>query len=191
MMMIRGSARVLGVALAAAPLVVSCGDNVKPQASPDAPAPDAAGPAATAIPLSTPDGSFYTAMVAIGTQMFALDVDTGSTTIGVAGASCTGCTGISPLYMPGGAAADDNRTASTTYGDGSKWSGEVFTDMVGLGSVTPQVGVGFVNITSETSFFDGNMNLYQGIFGLGPSDLLEPGTTSYLDAKAVASGNPT
>ena len=30
------------------------------------------------------------------------------------------------------------------------------------------------------------MNFYQGIFGLGPSDLLEPGTTSYLDAVKTA-----
>src|SRR6185312_7479776 len=77
---------------------------------------------------------------------------------------------------------DDMRSASTQYGDGSKWSGEIFTDMTALGTVMPQVSVKFVNITGETGFFDGNMNLYQGIFGLGPSRLLEPGTSSYLDA---------
>src|SRR4029079_19517236 len=105
-------------------------------------------------------------------QTFALDVDTGSTTIGVAGASCTACTGLSPLYAPVAASTDDMKTASTQYGDGSTWAGEIFTDMVALGSVMPQVGVGFVNITGESGFFDGNQNLYQGIFGLGPSLLL-------------------
>lgn len=164
--------------------IAGCGDNLEPTAAPDAAAPDAAKPAGTAIPLTTPDGTFYTAQVTIGAQMFALDVDTGSTTIGVAGASCAGCTtaGVSPLYMPGTGAMDSMRTAKTQYGDGSGWSGEIFTDMVALGSVMPEVGVGFVNITTESGFFDGNMNLYQGIFGLGPSLLLEPGTTSYLDA---------
>jgi hypothetical protein len=180
-MTIRRAVRLLVVA--AAPIAASCGDNLEPHAAaPDATAVDApAGPTATAIPLTSPDGSFYTANIDIGSQTFALDVDTGSTTIGVAGATCSACTGISPLYTPGTGATDGMRTASTQYGDGSKWSGEVFTDVVGVGAA-PHVGVGFVNITGQTSFFDGNMNFYQGIFGLGPSVLLEPGTTSYLDA---------
>ena len=89
-------------------------------------------------------------MVNIGSQTFALDVDTGSTTIGVAGASCTACTGISPLYTPGSAAMDGMRTAKTQYGDGSTWAGEVFSDMVALGTVAPAVGVGFVTITNQS-----------------------------------------
>jgi hypothetical protein len=176
----RRPSRVLGLSLVS---IVACGDNVKPQATPDAAPPvDAPGQTVTAIPLTSPGGVFYTANVTIGGQTFALDVDTGSTTIGVAGSACTACTGVSPLYTPGDGAMDTMRTASTQYGDGSTWSGEIFTDMVALGSVMPEVAVGFVNITGENGFFDGNMNLYQGIFGLGPSLLLEPGTTSYLDA---------
>src|SRR6478609_664957 len=141
--------RTLCLSLTVAPLLVSCGDNIKAAAvAPDAPAPDAALPFANAIPLTSPDGSFYTAMITIGEQMFALDVDTGSTTIGVAGASCTACTGISPLYTPGAGAADKMRTASTQYGDGSMWSGEVFSDMVAAGAA-PSASVGFVNITGE------------------------------------------
>src|SRR6476619_5679141 len=98
--------RILRLSIVAVPLL-ACGDNQKQASSPDAAAtPDAASNVGTAIPLTTPDGSFYTAMVTIGSQMFALDVDTGSTTVGVAGASCSACTGISPLYAPGTSAMD-------------------------------------------------------------------------------------
>jgi Eukaryotic aspartyl protease len=143
------------------------------------------------IPLATPtgadQGSFYTATLNASGASFLLDIDTGSTVTGIAGSACTTCTGLSPLYMPGTGAMDTGRTDSAMYADGSGWSGKIYSDSVGLGHGTADVGVGFVSITSQNMFFSGNE--YQGIFGLGPDALLDPGTTAYFD-KLVATGVP-
>jgi hypothetical protein len=176
---------VLGAVLGAS-LLAACGDNH--EAAPDAPAVVAPsfGPSA-AFPLLSGDGEFYTANVTIGGQTFALDLDTGSTTTGVAQTSCTDCAGLSPMYSPSATATDTHGSASTQYGDGSTWAGEIFTDSVGLGNDTPNVNLSFVAINTEDGFFDDNGNLYQGILGLGPDDLLERGTNSFVD-KVVAAG---
>lgn len=183
------------VAIAAAG---GCGDNQPaPVGQPDATvliqdaAVDApAMSALAALPLTTPDGSYYNAPLTIGTQTFLVDVDTGSTSTAVAGMTCTQCTGISPLYAPGGTAVDQMRMASTAYADGSRWKGEIFTDDMGFGHGTPTVNVAFVGITSQHTFFD-PANTDQGILGLGPSELLEDGTTSIVDALAAAHETPT
>jgi hypothetical protein len=150
----------------------------------DGAGPDAAGPpdGVIAITLTTPDGTFYTAPVKVGTQVFAMDVDTGSTTTGVAASTCSTCTGagVSPLYTPGGGATDLHQQAQTYYADGSGWSGEVYTDTMSLQQGTPEVPVAFAAMTSQDQFFYPG-NDYQGILGLGPNELLESGTTSYLD----------
>jgi hypothetical protein len=57
--------------------------------------------------------------------------------------------------------------------------------MVGLGHGTPNVSLDFVEFTSQTKFFYGNE--YQGILGLGPAALLDPGTTSYFSELTAAS----
>jgi hypothetical protein len=160
--------------------------------SPDAPAgnPDAARDAPAmgsngvyAIPLTTPAGSdqglFYTPTLTTEGASFLLDLDTGSTDTGIAGTSCTTCTGLSPLYKPGTAATDTKMMDSVQYADGSMWSGEVYTDTVGLGHGSPSVTLNLVEITSQTSFFANNE--YQGILGVGPDALLGTGTTAYLD----------
>jgi hypothetical protein len=143
-----------------------------------------------AIPLGTPagqdQGSFYTAPFTAAGATFQLDLDSGSTTTGVAGMSCTTCTGLSPLYTPGTGATDTNKTASTQYADGSGWGGEIFSDMVGLGAGTPNVAVKFVSITSQMGGFFASSNEYQGILGMGPDALLENNTTSYFDAVTQA-----
>jgi hypothetical protein len=51
----------------------------------------------------------------------------------------------------------------------------------------PDVTLDFVSISTQRQFFQGNGN--QGIIGLGPTELLEPGTTSYFDAVTKA-GTP-
>src|SRR5690348_3727149 len=70
-----------------------------------------------AIPLGTPtgadQGAFYTAPFTAAGATFQLDLDSGSTTTGVAGMTCTTCTGLSPLYTPGSGATDTHKTAST------------------------------------------------------------------------------
>ena len=137
------------------------------------------------IPLSSPDGTFYTAQTTLGAQAFAMVVDTGSSTAAVAGSSCTGC-GVTPSYMPGATAMDQHHTASAQYGSGS-WMGEIFKDNLGLGAGTPAVSVALASITSQMTFFDGNQDAFQGLLGLGGDGLLVSGTTSYLDA-VTASG---
>ena len=168
-------------------LATACSSNTSNDSSaPDAATktPDAPGlQAGTAmIPLSTPSGedqgSFYTAVLTASGAMFTLDLDTGSTTTGIAAKTCTGCTGMSPLYTPAATATDQHKTASTQYADDSGWSGEIFADQVGLGNGSPNVMLDFVAISQQQQFFAGNE--YQGILGLGPTELLENGTTSYF-----------
>ncbi len=169
-------------------LVAGCGggDNKN---SPDA-APDAAPifPGGAAIPLATPDGSFYSVLLGINSVNFALDIDTGSASAGIAAATCTGCP-VTPLYTPGAAAVDTHTTATTQYADGSGWSGEVITDKVGLAHSTPEVNVSFVAISTQMNGFFAD-NSYQGILGLGPAELLEGSTTSLVDAVQAAGVKP-
>ncbi|MGE5184043.1 MAG: pepsin-like aspartyl protease, partial [Acidobacteriota bacterium] len=138
-------------------LVAACGGSdhgAGPDAArgPDA-APDAAPPpgGVTAIALSSPDGTFYTAQTAIGPQSFAMVVDTGSSTAAVAGSSCSGCA-VNPRYMPGTSATDMHMAANAQYGSGS-WSGEIYKDKLGLGGGTPAVDVALASINSEMTFF--------------------------------------
>ncbi len=183
-------------AVALALFLVACGssdhdgtDTSHPDASSQGTTPDAAvdaPPAATdyvTVPLQTPDGSFWGPTVTIGGQPFFMDLDTGSTTIGVAGATCTTCTGVSPLYTPGTTATDAHLTASTEYADNSGWHGEVYSDAVNVKTGTMDVALNLVEITSQTDFFDGNV--YQGIFGMGDTFNAEPHTDAFMN-KAVA-----
>ncbi len=141
------------------------------------------GPAGDAIPLASPDGADfeYTAQVTVGSQTFTMSIDTGSTTLGLAGTGCAGCTSVSPLYAPSASAMATGQKANTTYEDGSGWSGPVYSDMVGLGNGTPSVSVELVEITKSKMFFDGQ-NDYQGILGLGPQGNAVNGTTGYMPA---------
>jgi hypothetical protein len=141
------------------------------------------GAAGAAIPLASPDGADfeYTAQVTVGNQTFAMSIDTGSTTIGLAGSGCSGCTAVSPLYAPSSSAMATGKKATTSYEDGSGWSGPIYADSVGLGNGTPSVSLDLVQITKANMFFDGE-NDYQGILGLGPQGNAENGTTAYLPA---------
>jgi len=144
---------------------------------PDAPTSQAG---VAAIPLVGLGGA-YTAKLSLGGQPFDVVVDTGSTSTGVAAATCTNCN-VHPAYMPG-TATDLNHTASSQYGSGS-WKGEVFEDSAVMGT-KPGVPLDFASITSQTGFFQGSA--YQGILGLGPDGLLLPYTTSYL-TKLISAG---
>ncbi len=170
-----------------------------PQGTDDASMPADAGPPADgavepsgvfAIPLSTPtgddQGEFYTPSLTASGKTFLLDLDTGSTVTGIAGTGCTTCTGMSPLYAPAAGATATGKTDSAQYADGSGWSGSVYADKVGLGHGSPDVTLDFVDITAQMGgFFAGNE--YQGILGMGPGALLDPGTTAY-PAQVVAAG---
>jgi len=173
---------IAGILLSAA---AACGNSS--HNSPDGPAVDAAPDAfkvgVQAIPLTTPDGTYYNVALAMGAGTFALDLDTGSTSVGVAGSTCTGC-GVTPLYNAS-TGTDTHLTAMTQYADGTGWSGEIYTDNVSLGHETPSVKLAFVDITAQQGgFFDGSD--YQGIMGLGPQQNAEDGTTAYVDAASTA-----
>jgi hypothetical protein len=144
-------------------------------------APSAPGEYVT-VPLQSPDASFWGPTIKIGGEPFFMDLDTGSTTIGVAGATCTKCTGVSPLYTPT-TGTDMHLTASTEYEDNSGWSGEIFADTVNVGAGSTDVALNLVEITSQTDFFD--QNSYQGILGMGDTSNAEPNTDAYMN-KAVA-----
>lgn len=169
-------------------LLAACGDSN--DATPDGAAAVDSGPpdGVIAIPLTSLGQAAYTGQVAIGGQPFTAIIDTGSSTLAVAGSTCTNC-GVTPSYAPGASAADQHKTASAQYGDGSKWTGEVFTDGVQLGGAA-NVNVAFASINSGAGFFRSLTGAgpaeYQGILGLGPDGALLAGTTSYADATFAA-----
>jgi hypothetical protein len=158
------------VALAAC----SGGRDTAPDALPD-PAPGIVDLSLTAL-----DAEAYTVPFTVGGQPFNAFLDTGSTTMAVAATACDCET--SPLYTPGSAATDQDVTATGYYSSGATWSGEVYSDVVALAGL-PRVPVDFVAVSSQSDLFRTNV---QAILGFGPSDLLVPGTTSYLDALGSA-----
>ena len=172
---------VLGMLVA--PLVGGCG-NSGDGAQPDAPAqgdaqgtPDAAPlpSGVVAVPLASIGGG-YSGPLRFGAETFQAIVDTGSSSTGVAAATCTGCN-VQPEYATTGAAVDKHQTASSTYGDGTGWKGEVFEDTASIGD-GPAVALDFAAIQSSQGFF--RQGSYQGIIGLGPDAALLPHTTSYV-----------
>ena len=187
--------------------VVACGDsnNNSNTNKPDAPKPDApraidaplpdAPPAPTglvAIPLTSLDELSYTGPVTVGGQPFAMIMDTGSTTLGVAGSACASC-GVSPTYTPGESAIDEHAEGSSTYADGTGWDGEIFRDFAQLGSAA-DVDMALVDISTSNNFFRSFTGAggaqYQGILGLGPTVNAIQGTDGYID-QAFAAGEPS
>ncbi len=140
---------------------------------------------AVEFPLtSVEDGVAYTASITIGgTQTFALDVDTGSTTLGVAATVCAGC-GVTPEYTPGAAAIDRHETTSALYGDGTSWMGEVFSDTVEVAGDN-NVTMKFASINMESGFFRGN-NDDQGIIGFGGIALATMNADSFIAQRKAA-----
>ncbi|HEY3808190.1 MAG TPA: pepsin-like aspartic protease [Kofleriaceae bacterium] len=145
-------------------------------------------PSSTAVALLHAPGE-YTANAQIGSQTFALLVDTGSTTTAVADASCSECSQIvSPLYTPGGSAKDTGHHTTATYADGTQWTGEIYVDQVGLGSGSPAVPLELAAITAEIFFFKDDTT--QGILGVGTPETLLDDTTSYPQT-VTESGGPS
>ena len=164
---------------------------------PDAGADDA-GTAPVALPLLGCPQEGYAAAFTIGGQAFQLVVDTGSAELAVASASCSDCTGVSPLYTPGPAAVDQGATASVNYVSGSGWSGEIYQDTVGLEGFAITAPLDFVAIDSQRGgFFSfdgcsfGNVPFAaEGIAGFGPAALAEPGTQEIVAAFAAGGVPP-
>ncbi len=157
-----------------------------------------------AVPLKGCFASDYTARVELGDGSgYQLIVDTGSTTLAVAASACTNCAGISPSYTPTVKATDDQTTTSGVYGDGSSWSGEVFTDVVSMGSAN-DVRMAFATIDRQSmsrnsgrNFFNASYcsgsavsNTSQGIIGFASKKLALAHTDAYLDGLQTATTLP-
>jgi len=89
--------------------------------------------AASPVPLIGCPFADFTIPVAIGASTFELLVDTGSSTLAVAGAACQSCAGVSPLWQATTAVSiNQHRMAAGMYGDGSGWRADVWRDTVRL-----------------------------------------------------------
>jgi hypothetical protein len=139
---------------------------------------------AVTVPLTGCAGPGYAATFEVGSQTFALTVDTGSGTLAVASASCAGC-GVSPTYSPGPSGMDQQKQTSDTYVLGS-WNGEVYSDSVQLVGLDASVSMDFGAIDSQAGFFSDAGCAFgtipfapQGIVGFGPMGLASPGTTAF------------
>lgn len=149
-------------------------------------------PKLAAVPLTNPNGGFWGAQLSVGSQSFFVDVDTGSATTAVAGVGCSTCAsvGVSPLYKPGATATDDRLPATSMYLDMSGWSGEVFTDRVGLGQGTPSMPLAIGDISTNLMGFFSD-NAYQGILGLAAPEAALPHTGAYFDLAEQSGAVPT
>jgi hypothetical protein len=145
-----------------------------------------------AVPLEACIPLVYTAPVTIGSQTFQLNVDTGSTSLGVASTMCGTSCGVSPEYTPGASAVDDKQMATSQYGTGS-WTGEIYTDSVGFAS-DPSIPLNFVAIDSQSMFFTPGIQCgtsgqgYQGIIGFDRASAELAGTNAFFDQFVTAKG---
>ena len=116
----------------------------------------------------------FSAEIDLGGSPFQLLVDTGSPGLAVAAAGCTTCTsdGVTTLYQPGATATDLHEPTMGYYDGGNMtWSGEAYTDLVGVGTTSSAMTVNA--ITSEKNFFFPNScTAFDGISGMqGTSSL--------------------
>ncbi|HEY1546251.1 MAG TPA: pepsin-like aspartic protease [Kofleriaceae bacterium] len=147
------------------------------------------GPPPPAFALKSAATTAYTLNVTIGgSQSFDVDLDTGSTTMGVVGGGCSDCTNITPVYTPDATAMDQGSAIMAEYGLGD-WTGEVYSDtVVATGDTLAPFKMSFAVIDSQMDFF-GTEDFDQGILGFGPPQLAYPGTDAYVADRATAGSN--
>jgi Eukaryotic aspartyl protease len=206
----------VGIGLGAI-LVAGCGSSWSHETDDGGPSPDGRGamdstakdatddeslhPGLVTVPLSGVAGcSDYTAHVAIGpVAQFELTVDTGSTTLAVAGVSCTDCLEVSPRYGPGSSAVDEHQSASASYAGGWAWTGEIYEDSVSMGTPSASTRVKLAAIDRLTGdYFDfvippacgpsGTVYSSQGTIGLAPGSDAVNGTNGFFDQFLAAYG---
>ena len=161
-------------------IVLGCGGPIDGGEAPDGgthPA-DAAETSSGFALTSEEGGLVYTAGLTVGMQQFSVVVDTGSTTLGIAGSTCSNC-GVTPEYTPGTGAVDQHTTSMATYGDDSMWSGENYSDKVAITGDSDAVTMDFAVMSSQTNFFQQGEG-DEGILGLAGSGLAITGTDSYI-----------
>ena len=134
-------------------------------------------------PLTSIESVSYTANITVGSQTFDVIVDTGSTTLGIAGSTCSNCN-VTPAYTPGSTATDQHSTSTAVYGDMSMWMAENFSDQVAVTGDTT-VTMRFADITSQSGFFREGFPS-QGILGFAGERIASPGTDSYIGERMTA-----
>ena len=110
----------------------------------------------TSVPLGGCHTLYWTNVSLGNDQNFALIVDSGSSTLAVAAATCSSCTGITPKYTPGSTAMDSAHQTRAVYGDSqgtTGWSGEVYTEQVMIPGVDVSIDMSIAAITSQNQFF--------------------------------------
>lgn len=89
----------------------------------------------------------------VGGQSFNCQVDTGSTSLGIATTACTACGGVKAFYNP----ATSGTLLSTgdltsRFGDGASWTGNGYRDVAAVDGSTAASMV-LVGITTQSMFF--------------------------------------
>jgi hypothetical protein len=141
------------------------------------------GGSSTGYALTSVQSVAYTANITIGSQPFDVIVDTGSTTLAIAGTACGNCD-VAPEYTPGSGASDQHSTSSAVYGDDTMWDAENFSDKVSITGDTTMT-MRFAEITSQNGFFRAGFP-NQGILGFGGQTIAAPGTDSYIAQRMLA-----
>lgn len=134
----------------------------------------------------------YVALINVGNSNLALLLDSGSTTLAVANANCTSCSGITPLYRLGPNGQYLGTFVSAQYLDQSSWQGRTYSDHVTPLGTTDTVSMRLAAINQQSGFFRlsgctlgaETVNSYQGIIGLAGVNLAVRGTDSYMDKAA-------
>jgi hypothetical protein len=147
------------------------------------------GPPPPAFPLKSAATTAYTLNITVGgSQTFDVDLDTGSTTMGVVGTSCSSCTGITPVWTPDSTAMDQGSALTSTYGLG-QWTGEIYSDtVVATGDTLAPFKMNFGDINDQMDFFSSE-DYDQGILGFGPPQLAYPDTDAYVTDRVTAGAN--
>nr|HEX4316563.1 pepsin-like aspartyl protease [Kofleriaceae bacterium] len=134
----------------------------------------------TTLHLTTDGALGYGAPIELGGQAFAAKLDMGTASTAVAASACgAGCAGVSPLYAPSATMIDRHEPARADRARAT-WSGDVVEDAMALGEVDAPLD--FVAVSAQAGAFDGNA--FQAILGLGPDELLVPGTTGVMSQLA-------
>ena len=130
-----------------------------------------------------------------GRQSLQLIVDSGSSTLAVASDKCRNCN-VTPTYQLI-SGTTQKVAVDAQYGSGA-WRGLIVNDAVGLG-FAPARPLNFGDMLEQQDFFHATNCTYgeraesisQGIVGMGPPDLLLPGTASYFMSLTSALQEPT
>jgi len=149
------------------------------------------------VPLTGCSAAAYAAPVTIGSQTFALELDTGSTTLAVAASTCATC-GVAPEYTPGAGATDEHQPVDADYGAGadagsSGWSAEIYSDRISLGDASATMTFGAIEAQSQFFYFAkcGTAGFdFQGIVGFAPAMDALSGTEGFFDQVVASQSRP-